>query len=54
MKTTPTDVLNFHKMIITHVLKDFMKGACYRDYKKLDRLIFKIELDAKLNQQMLK
>ena len=55
-KAISTGLSNFHKMVVS-VLKHAChrsapKELAYRDYKNFDRVIFKRELEDKLNQQI--
>ena len=51
-----TGLSDFHKMVVSVLKHTFHRSApkelVYRDYKNFDRVIFKKELDEKLNQQI--
>ena len=55
-KTIPTSLSDFRKMVITVLKQIFRRSSSkqlvFRDYKNLDRLTFKRELEKKLNQQI--
>ena len=55
-KAISTGLSDFHKMVVSVLKHTFHRSApkelVYRDYKKLDRVIFKRELEDKLNQQI--
>ena len=55
-KAILTGLSDFHKMVISVLKHTFHRSApkelVYRDYKNFDRVIFKKELDDKLNQQI--
>ena len=55
-KAISTGLSDFHKMVISVLKHTFHRSApkelVYRDYKNFDRVIFKRELEDKLNQQI--
>ena len=55
-KTISTSLSDFRKMVITVLKQIFRRSSSkqlvFRDYKNLDRLTFKRELEKKLNQQI--
>ena len=55
-KAISTGLSDFHKMVVSVLKYTFHRSApkelVYRDYKKFDRVIFKRELEDKLNQQI--
>ena len=55
-KAISTGLSDFHKMVVSVLKRSFHRSApkevVYRDYKILDRVIFKRELEDKLNQQI--
>ena len=55
-KAISTGLSDFHKMVVSVLKHTFHRSApkelVYRNYKKLDRVIFKRELEDKLNQQI--
>ena len=56
MKAISTNLSDFHKMVISVLKHTFHRPApkelVYRDSKNFDRVIFKSELEDKLNQQI--
>ena len=56
MKAISTNLSDFHKMVISVLKHTFHRPApkelVYWDYKNFDRVIFKSELEDKLNQQI--
>ena len=55
-KAMSTGLSDFHKMVVSVLKHTFHRSApkelVYRDYKNFDRVIFKRELEDKLNQQI--
>ena len=56
MKPISTGLSDFHKMVASVLKQTFHRSApkelVHRDYKNFDRVIFKRELEDKLNQQI--
>ena len=55
-KTISTGLSDFHKMVLTVLKQTFQRFSSnelvYRDYKNFEKLIYKRELEEKLNQQI--